>query len=172
MTSQPSATAARRPGTRLRAMLRDTRGSTSMEFSLLAIPLFLFVIGILVVGINLMAMAMLNATTKAVGRQIQIGNIRGSSDASVRTYVCDRMGVPVPACSTTLQIYAASGATFGVVPAATATQTTLSPTGFSPGVAGSSVLLQIAYVNPLGLSLAKIPSFMLVSTTVFKKGVR
>ena len=168
MTSQPSATAARRPGTRLRAMLRDTRGSTSMEFSLLAIPLFLFVIGILVVGINLMAMAMLNATTKAVGRQIQIGNIRGTSDASVRTYVCDRMGVLVPACSTTLQIYAASGATFGVVPAATATQTKLSPTGFSPGVAGSSVLLQIAYVNPLGLSLAKITSFMLASTTVFK----
>ena len=169
MTSKASATAARKPATRLRAMLRNTRGSTSMEFALLATPLFLFVIGILVVGINLMAMAMLNATTKEVGRQIQIGNIRGSSDGPVRTYVCNRMGALVHACSTSLQIYAASGATFAVVgPPATATQTTLSPTGFSPGVAGSSVLLQIAYVNPLGLSLAKITSFMLVSTTAFK----
>lgn len=168
MTSEPSATAARRPGVRLQAMLRNTRGSTSMEFALLVTPLFLFVIGILVVGINLMAMAMLNATTKEVGRQIQIGAIRGSSDAPVRTYVCSRMGVLVPNCSTTLQIYAASGPTFGVVPVATVTQTKLSLTGFSPGSSGSSVLLQIAYVNPLGLSLANITSFMLASTTVFK----
>ncbi len=140
-----------------------------MEFALLATPLFLFVIGILVVGINLMAMAVLNAATKEAGRQIQIGAIRtNSDDTPVRTLVCGRMGVLVPDCSNKIQIYAASGSTFGVVTVATATQTTLFRSGtFLPGVSGSSVLLQIGYVNPLGLSLAKITSFTLASTTAF-----
>lgn len=167
MTLKPDTIPARRPGTRLATLLRSSSGSTSMEFSLLVMPLFLLITGILVIGINLMSLAMLNAATKEAGRQIQIGTIRGNSDAPVRTLVCDRMGVLVPACSTTLQIWATSGTTFGAVSVAKVTQTTLSPTGFSTGGSGSSVLLQIAYVNPLGVSLAKITSFMLASTTVF-----
>ncbi len=142
-----------------------------MEFALLATPLFLFVIGILVVGINLLSLAVLNAATKEAGRQIQIGAIRtNSDDTPVRTLICSRMGVLVPACSSnkTLRIYAASGPTFGAVPVATVTQTTLFQNSFSPGSSGSSVVLQIAYINPLGLSLAKIANFTLASTTVFK----
>lgn len=65
-------------------------------------------------------------------------------------------------------IYAASGPTFGVMQVATVTGTTLSPMTFSPGTRGSSVLLQVAYNSPFGLSMANIQSFVLTSTTAFR----
>lgn len=168
MAHESDAAAARRPKTLRRMLLRDSRGATAVEFALIAFPLCLLLFGTAVSGINLMALGLLDAATKEAGRQIQIGAIRGTSDSAVRTLICGYMSNLVTACSSALMIYAASGPTFGVVQVATVTGTTLSPTTFSPGTPGSSVLLQVAYKSPFGLSMANIQSLVLTSTTAFR----
>ena len=137
-----------------------------LEFALIATPLFVLLLGMIVLGVNLMALGVLNAATKEAGRQIQIGAIRGSSDSDVRTLICNYMSSLAPSCSSTLMIYVASGATFGAVQAATVVGTAFSPVAFSPGTNGSSVLMQVAYRIPFGL--ADVKDFTLTSTTVFK----
>lgn len=168
MAYQSNAAATRRPAPLWHMLLRDTRGATALEFAIIAFPLCLLLLGSVVSGINLMALGLLNAATKEAGRQIQIGAIRGTSDNEVRTLICGYMSNLAPACSSALTIYAASGPTFSVVQVATVTGTTLSQTSFSPGVRGSSVLLQVAYKSPFGLSMANVENFMLTSTTAFR----
>ena len=148
-------------------LLRDTRGVAALEFALIAVPLFFLVIGAMVFGTNLMALGLLNYAAKDAGRQLQIGNLRGSSDAAVRTWICGYVSSIVPSCQTALMIYAASAPTFGAVSAATFTATALSSTSFAPGTAGQAVVLQVACNSPFGLGLANPGSFLLTATTVF-----
>ncbi len=162
-----NAVAARRPKPVRRRLLRDTRGAAALEFALVAVPLFFLVIGAMVFGTNVMALGLLNYAVKDAGRQLQIGNLRGSSDAAVRTWICGYVSSIVPSCQTTLMIYAASAPTFSAVPIATFAAATLSPTSFSPGLAGNAVVLQVACNSPFGLGLANPGSFLLTATTVF-----
>ncbi len=150
-----------------RRLLRDVRGAAAVEFALVAVPLFFLVIGGMVFGANLMALGLLNYATKDAGRQLQIGNLRGSSDDAVRTWICGYVSSIVPSCQTALMIYAASAPAFSAVPAATFAATTLSPTSFSPGSAGQAVVLQVACNSPFGLGLSNPGSFLLTATTVF-----
>ncbi len=139
-----------------------------MEFALVAVPLFFLVLGAIASGLNIMAMGVLNVATKEAGRKIQIGAIRGTSDSEIRTLICGYVSALVPSCQNALMIYAASGATFSGVAAATVVGTAFSPAGFSPGSAGSSVVLQVACNSPFGMSLTNATNFMLTATTVFR----
>jgi Flp pilus assembly protein TadG len=162
-----NAVAARRLKPVRRGLLRDARGAAAMEFALVAVPLFFLIMGAMIFGANLMALGLLDYATKDAGRQLQIGNMRDASDAAVRTWICGYVSSIVPSCQAALMISVASGATFSVVPAATVTGTSLSPTGFSPGLPGNAVVLQVACNSPFGLGLANPGSFMLTATTVF-----
>lgn len=167
MVRGSKAVAARRLKPVRRRLLRDMRGAATIEFALVAVPLFFLVIGAMVFGANLMALGLLDYATKDAGRQLQIGNMRNTSDAAVRTWICGYVSSMVPSCQTTLMIYVASGATFSSVPTGTVTATSLSPVSFSPGLPGNSVVLQVACNSPFGFSLANPGSFLLTATTVF-----
>jgi Flp pilus assembly protein TadG len=151
-----------------RRLLRDTRGAAAVEFALVATPLFFLVLGALASGMNIMAMGALNFATKEAGRKIQIGTIRGTSDSEIRTLICGYVSAVVPSCQNTLMIYAASAPTFSGVAAATVVGTAFSPAGFSPGIAGDSVVLQVACNSPFGMSLTDTVNFTLTATAVFK----
>ena len=138
-----------------------------MEFALIAVPLFFLIMGAMIFGANLMALGLLDYATKDAGRQLQIGKLRNASDAAVRTWICGYVSSIVPSCQTQLMIYVASGATFSLVSATTVTATALSPTGFSPGLPGNAVVLQVACNSPFGFGLANPGSFLLTATTVF-----
>ncbi len=164
-----NAVAARRPQPARRRLLGDVRGAAAMEFALIGVPLFFLIMGAMIFGANLMALGLLDYATKDAGRQLQIGNlnVRTTTDAAVRTWICGYVSSIVPSCQTALMIYVASGVTFSTVPSATVTATSLSPTGFSPGLPGNAVVLQVACNSPFGFGLANSGGFLLTATTVF-----
>lgn len=167
MIKKTNAVTARYSTSTRHGLVRDLRGTAAIEFAIVMFPLIFLIFGAILSGFNLMALAALNAATKDAGRQIQIGAIRGTSDSAVRTLICNRMAIAVSSCNS-LVIYAVSGPTFGASQATPAAWTTLPPASFSPGTNGDSVVLQVAYTSPLGLSMTNIGNSVLAATTVFK----
>ena len=130
--------------------------------------LFVFwLLSLITFGLDILAQAAVDAATQAAGRQIQIGAIRGSSAAQVRSLVCANLQGLTPICSG-IQVYATSGASFSTLTQATVIGTTLSPSNFSPGGPQSYVLLQVAYDSPFTVPLAGISSLKLISTVAFR----
>jgi Flp pilus assembly protein TadG len=56
-----------------RAISRDRRGSVAIEFSLIAIPFFMLLFGVLEVGIIFFGSSMLEKATADAGRLIRTG---------------------------------------------------------------------------------------------------
>ena len=163
-----SGAAARRQEPCRRKLLRDDRGTTAVEFAVIAMPLLLLLIGSVVSAASIMVWGMFDAATKSAGREIQIGHIRSNTDSAVRTFICGQLGGITADCTSALMIYAGSGASFSTIPVATVSGTTLSPTSYSTSTNGSLVVLQVAYRTPFGIPFSSVGAFMLTSTTVFR----
>jgi len=149
------------------SMRRDRRGSATLEFAMVAIPLIFWIFALLIFGLYMFTQAAIDAAIQEAGRQIQIANIRGTSAAPVRTLVCNRMGGLVSSCPD-LQIYATSGTSFLALTAATLIGSSLSSTNFDVGGAKSYVLLQIAYKSPFLIPFGVVSSVTLTSSFAFK----
>ena len=147
------------------ALLRDRRAATALEFAIISIPMFMMVFFVLNVGLQLFLQNSLDVATDLGGRQIRVGTIRGTSDSALRSAICAQLGGVAVNCAT-LQIYVTSGASFAALSPAVVSGGNLSKTGFTPGVQGNYVLVQVAYPTPTPFQLAPVVATFL-STTVF-----
>ncbi len=165
-------TTARRPRwPRELGVFHDRKGSTSLEFGMVALVFVFWLISSITFGLHVLAQAAIDSATQAAGRQIQIGAIRGGSADAVRSLICASLQGTTPLCST-IQVYATSGLSFGTLTKASVSGTTMSPTSFDAGGPApgpnSYVLLQVAFQNPFTVPLAGLPGLTLTSSIAFR----
>jgi Flp pilus assembly protein TadG len=134
-----------------RRMRRDgNKGSAAIEFAFVAPVFFLFMMGIIEVGVMFFANSVLQKATDDAARLVRTGQVQGSAmtQAQFRTFVCSEI-TPILQCSGALQIDMRSYSSFG---GATYTSPygadgNLNPNlnGYQPGVAGDVVLVRAFY---------------------------
>ena len=103
---------------------------------------------VLEMGIQFMTQLVLDHAVSVGARQVQIGNATTSS-AFLNAVCGAASSALIPSCSSNLQVYVTSGSSFSCMTMGSVTSSgTLSPTTFSPGTAGSDVLIEVAYSRP------------------------
>lgn len=140
----------------------DRRGSTAMEFALLAMPFALLVFAILESCISFAGQEVMANITDDVARQLRTGQLRKAdvTQDSIKQLICTKMSIIVTSnCSDNLLVDLREYPTFA--DAATAgfkivngdivlTQGTNSTTfGVSPGLAESKNMLRVFYKWPV-----------------------
>ena len=145
---------------------RDRRGATALEFGMVALPFFTLMFTILGCGIHMFVYGAMDAATKHAARQVRIGAIRGSTSAAIRDLVCAKMA-GLAACSA-IQVYVTSGASYTALTPATVAAGTLSLSTYSPGIANSYVLLQVAYTASVLLPLPNTLAPTFITSVAFR----
>ena len=85
----------RRPVCRaLRRLRRDERGHTALEFSLVALPFFLFTFGIMGTGLHFFTTSTLEHAAEAASRKLRTGEAQqnGKTIADFKEMVCQEAG--------------------------------------------------------------------------------
>ncbi len=144
----PAATHSTALRSRARALVRSTQGVTAVELALILPVFMVLAFSVLEVGLEFLTQTMLDHAVAVGARQVEIGN--ATTDAVLRTDICNAAGaLLIRSCSSSLQIYVTSGASFSGLSLATVSSVgTMSPTGVSAGTANSDVLVQVAYNRP------------------------
>lgn len=137
----------------MRAALRDKRGGAAVEFSLIAIPLFLLIMGIIEVGLVFWAGYELENATAVAARLVRTGQAQDANytTAQLRAQLCQSV-VILSNCSTQVQISVQTFSTFSAIAVPTAVDSNNKlQTGFSytPGGPGAIVLVTTFYDWPL-----------------------
>jgi Flp pilus assembly protein TadG len=99
-----------------RRMRRDSRGSTIIEFAVVAPVLLLFILGIIETGAIFFGQSTLFYATQDIARQVRTGQIAGTIDAAtLKSDICANVaGMITPSqCNTNLQVDMRSFASFG-----------------------------------------------------------
>lgn len=105
------------PGVRIAAaMARDERASVLVEFSLIAIPFFMLLFGVLEAGLVFFGSSMLEKATEDAARLVRTGQAQGSSMTATQfhDYICTQIS-PVLSCGSNLQVDVESFSGFGGV---------------------------------------------------------
>lgn len=166
---RPAANAACRngPDAWLRNFAQSRRGTTALEFALVA-PLLLTLVFIIIEnGLMLFAQAVLDNATVMATRQIQIGTITTSD--TFRSAVCSNMSTFLDCANLNFYVTTSPGA----FPAAVTPSTsgTFASKTFSVGSRGDYVLAEVAYnrafVAPWVINLGGT-SWVLLSTQAFQ----
>ncbi|MFA5948661.1 MAG: TadE/TadG family type IV pilus assembly protein [Hyphomicrobium sp.] len=143
---------------------KDARGTTAVEFGLVAGPFFLLMLGIITVGLHYFTITSLEYGVAAAARKIRTGEAQtqNMTVASFRQLVCDEAGSYV-ACDGNLVIHLKRGATFADLdpPISCLTNGNLTPSGNTAanavstysGAASATVLVTACYNWQLGFSL-------------------
>jgi len=95
----------RRNARRMRAQSQS--GATAVEFAMVAPVLFLFICGILEVGVLFFAQSTLQNAADDAARQVRTGQLQGNiTAAQLRTLVCNEVGTLISTanCTANLQI--------------------------------------------------------------------
>ncbi len=130
------------------------RGSTVVEFALVAPVFLLCMFMILELGLDAFTQVSLDDAVRAASRQIQIGNIQAGGANAFAADVCQEFGNIAPNCESSLLINVESGTNFAsLTPATLTSDGTLSSSGFAPGSPGSDVIVQVAYHRPYAFPL-------------------
>lgn len=81
----------------LARFFRDRRGSTAMEFALLAIPFALLVFAILESCISFAGQEIMANATDDIARQLRTGQLRTATvtDASIKKLICDKLAIMI-----------------------------------------------------------------------------
>ena len=92
----------------------DTRGTTAVEFALVAVPFLLLMMGIMTVGMQYLALHSLEHAVVEASRQIRTGQAQKANRtvADFRKMICDAAGVTIP-CDSRLVVHVRSGERFG-----------------------------------------------------------
>lgn len=144
---------------RLRTFLRATRGVALIEFALVAIPFFMFIFGIVEVGLIFWAGYELENATATAARLIRTGQAQtaGYSITDLKTQLCNNV-VILSNCASKVQISVQTSATFagltapGALDSNGALKTSFT---YSPGTASSIVLMNTYYEWPLTVYLTQ-----------------
>ena len=140
----------------------DRRGSTAMEFAMLAIPFALLVFAILESCISFAGQEVMANITDDVARQLRTGQLKKANvtQDSIKQLICDKMAIIVAnSCADRLLVDLKEYTTFADAAAAgfkivngdiVLTQGTNSATfGVSPGLAESKNMLRVFYKWPV-----------------------
>lgn len=167
---------------RLRLFGKNERGTTIIEFALIAAPLFALLIAILETSLTFFAQQALETTAEASARQVMTGQAQKAnlSQAQFLNMVCGKL--PSFMSCSKVMVDVQTSANFSsantTLPTITFDPTTGKPTNtwqYQIGNAGDIVTLRIMYLwpvvsGPLGFSLANSGSNtrILLATQVFK----
>lgn len=99
-----------------RAASRDQRGSVLVEFSLIAIPFFMLLFGVLEVGIVFFGNSMLEKGTADAARLIRTGQVQAQNMTATQfhDYICGQISALL-SCGTNLQVDVEAFSDFGDV---------------------------------------------------------
>lgn len=132
---------------------RAEHGATAVEFALVFMPFLMLIFAMIELGLVFLVSLLLENAIIDTGRTIRTGEVQtsGGTAASFKTAVCAKIGVIGSlSCSTALQLdvrtytdYSTSNTSAG------ATSTVPTSMQFSPGTAGSIVLVRAYYTWPL-----------------------
>ena len=163
----------------LAAFLRNRKGATAVEFALLALPMISLIMVSLQTVIIIFFQEALQTATNNVARQILVGNVQNLTQSQFKILVCN--AIPSPFSCSGVMVDVQSAASFSSLNT-TAIQLNYNandgPTNtfnYSPGVAGSAVILRVMYDwpvvgGPLGIGLTNQGNgtFLMTGTSVFK----
>jgi len=167
-----------RPG---RALARDPRGSTLIEFAAVAAPFIALIFANLVTALALFSQQILDTTTEKMARRLMTGQEHKAStrQSAFRTKVCDDL--PSYMTCDRVMVEIRKAASFAALP--TASQPITYNSGgaitntwkYEPGKPGDIVVMQVYYrwpslTGPLGFTAGTLPNGerLLVSTAIFK----
>ncbi len=132
---------------------RSERGSAAIEFAFVFMPFLMLVFAIIELGLAYLVSLLLENAVIDVSRTIRTGEVQsaGGTAASFKAAVCDKIG-PIGSmnCSSALQLDVRTYADYSSSnSSASSTATVPSSMQFSPGTAGSIVLVRAYYTWPL-----------------------
>ena len=152
---------------RARRFDRDESGSSAVEFAIVALPFIAVVVAIIELSLTLLANESLDLTARIAGRLVMTGQAQTAAytAATYRTAVCNDLSV-LFSCDD-LYINVATYSSFSsasVTPTYTSTgQLDTSSLTYSPGTAGSVVVIQLYYQWPIVFSIMN--SWLINQTT-------
>ena len=141
--------------------LHNRRGSTAIEFAMLAFPFALLVFAILESCVSFAGQEVMANATDNVARQLRTGQVRAAAvtDTSLKQMICSQMQIIVAQNCPGLQVDLRQYATFAAAAAAgfsidkngVITLTGTSPTSFTaaPGPSESKNMLRVFYKWPV-----------------------
>jgi Flp pilus assembly protein TadG len=132
---------------------RAEQGATAVEFALVFMPFLMLIFAMIELGLAFLVSLLLENAIIDVGRTIRTGEVQtsGGTAATFKTAVCNKIGaIGSMSCSSALQLdvrtytdYSASNSS------SAATGTVPTTMQFTPGGAGSVVLVRAYYTWPL-----------------------
>lgn len=95
---------------------RDRRGTTAIEFAIVAMPFFMFAFGIMGLGLHFFTSNALEHGVEAAARKIRTGQAQkeGKTLADFKQMVCDETGSYIN-CDSKLRIHVQSGASWAAI---------------------------------------------------------
>jgi Flp pilus assembly protein TadG len=166
---------------RLPSLWRCSRGTGSVEFSLIALPLFGLIIAILQIGIVFIAQQELESAVEKSARALLVGNAQQANvtRSQFATSVCGYL--PVLFTCSQVMIDLQTAASFSAANTATPTLTYDSSGNvtnawqYQLGASGSIMVLRVIYqfpvvFGPLGFNLSNLSNGkrLIMSTSVFQ----
>lgn len=147
----------------LRRARRDQRGATALEFALLAMPFFLFMFGIMGIGLQFFTTNALEHGVESAARKIRTGQAQKANKklSEFRQMVCDAAGTYID-CDSSLVVHVQSATSWsGIVPKSCLTNNALTAASgnqssaltTASGTAEAVVLVTVCYEWKLAQSL-------------------
>lgn len=171
----------------LKALSRDKRGVTAVEFALLAPLFFAMILSLFETGILLTRIAMVDHAVNVISKRVYTGEVTKGvaagtiSQSDIEDAVCEVTSAVIPNCKSEITVELTEITALSSLPASDAacqdSTLELTPTvNFSPGDANSVVFMRVCVtvdlMTPglgLGLKLIKTSSgrFELISSVAF-----
>lgn len=133
----------------IRQWCRKRDGATAVEFSLLALPLIVMVIGIIEISLMFTTQSLLDASASTAARLIRTGQIQeaGGNEELFRDALCNfaRILIPCEDIQFQVQVLDDFGAAEETPPPAYDEDGNLIGQEFSPGDINSVILIRVAY---------------------------
>ncbi len=171
----------------LKALSRDKRGVTAVEFTLLAPVFFAMILSLFEIGILFTRIAMVDHAVNVVSKMVYTGQVTEGvaagtiSQSDIEAAVCDITGVVIPDCESEITVELTEITSLSALPTSDAAcedaTLDLDPAvTFNPGVANSVVFMRVCLTVDLitpglgfGLSLIKTSTnrYELISSAAF-----
>jgi Flp pilus assembly protein TadG len=166
---------------RLRALLKDDRAATAVEFALLVTPLVALILASLQLSIIFFSGQVLQSAAMASGRQLMTGadQTAGMTQAQFHAAVC--ANAPMLFSCNSIMVDVESASSYASISTSTPTLTydkngnVTNTWNYTPGAGGDIVILRVMYNwpvvgGPLALGLADQSNGdrLLIATSVFK----
>lgn len=129
----------------------DRKGSTAVEFALVAIPFMWLLIGMVELALYFTSSSLLAEATSVGARLVRTGQLEGSSGAeqAFKDAVCDRAAVFIPCPEIQFQVLPVTGDNFANATAASFDdEGNLTGQGYNDGQQSSVIMVRVAYRYP------------------------